>query len=76
MENNANVVQLQHVELLSQKDIENIQLFIDFLVRKQKITFQKVEKTKPKKLLFDMERIAIPVNNIIINREDIYNKRF
>ena len=65
-------LQLTHeIQNLDLKSLEEIRLFIDTLLKKQKQSGKKKDKNAPKKtLLADMERIPIPVNNLIIDRSE------
>ncbi len=71
-------LQLTHeIQNLDLKSLEELRLFIDTLLKKQKQPRKKSEKNAQKKtLLADMERIPIPVNNIIIDRSEFYENRF
>ncbi len=65
------------IQNLDLKSLEELRLFIDTLLKKQKQPDKKSNKNAPKKtLLADMERIPIPVNNIIIDRAELYENRF
>lgn len=70
-------LQLTHeIQNLDLKSLEELRLFIDTLLKKQKQPRKKSEKNAQKKtLLADMERIPIPVNNIIIDRSEFYENR-
>ena len=60
-------LQLTHeIQNLDLKSLEELQLFMDTLLKKQKQSHKKKDKNAPQKtLLADMERIPIPVNNLI-----------
>jgi len=70
-------LQLTHqVQNLDAKSLEELRLFIERLLKKQKKNGKKSNKNPAKKtLLADMERISIPVNNNIIDRADLYENR-
>ncbi|MBK6996687.1 MAG: hypothetical protein KA138_13055 [Saprospiraceae bacterium] len=70
-------LQLTHqVQNLDVKSLEELRLFIERLLKKQKKNGKKSTNNPAKKtLLADMERIPIPVNNIIIDRADLYENR-
>jgi hypothetical protein len=66
----------EQIAFLNPKNLEELQLFVEFLLQKQ----QKTAKTPPKRskkivLLADMYPIVIPVSDYIIQREDIYENR-
>lgn len=67
-------LQLTHqIQNLDVQSLEELRLFIETLLKKQKKNGQKSErKVLKKSLLADMERIPIPVNHIIIDRADLY----
>ena len=63
----------QRIQLLQHKDIEELLLFIDFLISKHQTT---IPLKKPSdRLLTDLERIPVPVNHIIIDRSNLYDDR-
>ena len=74
---NTNVVQItQQIEFLNHRNLEELRLFVEFLLNKQ----QKEVKNKPKRkksmvLLADIQPIAMPVSDYIIQRDDIYEDR-
>ena len=70
-------LQLTHeVQNLDVKSLEELRLFIENLLKGRKKTGKKSGKNAPQKtLLADMERIPIPVNNIIIDRAELYENR-
>ncbi|MBC7774516.1 MAG: hypothetical protein H7246_03685 [Phycisphaerae bacterium] len=70
-------LQLTHeIQNLDLKSLEELRLFIETLLKKQKQPDKKSDKNAPQKtLLADMERIPIPVNNIIIDRAELYENR-
>ena len=69
-------LQLTHqVQDLDLQSLEELRLFIETFLKKQKKAAKKSGKNAPKKtLLADMERIPIPVN-IIIDRAELYENR-
>lgn len=70
-------LELTHeIQNLDLKSLEELRLFIEKLLKKQKQSSEKKDKNIPKKpLLADIERIPIPVNNIIIDRAELYENR-
>ncbi len=74
---NTNVVQLtQQIEFLNHRHLEELHLFVEFLLNKQ----QKEAKNEPKRkkrmmLLADIQPLAMPVSDYIIQRDDIYEDR-
>ena len=66
-------LQLTHeIQNLDLKSLEELRLFIERLLKKQKKSSNNPAK---RALLADMERISIPVDNIIIDRADLYENR-
>lgn len=64
----------EQIGLLDSESLRDLQLFVEFLINKQKnMLSQKPKKNIKKPLLADMQRIAIPVDNVIIDRSEIYN---
>jgi hypothetical protein len=70
-------LQLTHeIQNLDLQSLEELRIFIDTLLKKQKQPRKKSDRKAQKNtLLADMERIPIPVNNIIIDRADLYESR-
>jgi hypothetical protein len=66
--------QIQHLDVQS---LEELRLFIEQLLSKQKKAGRKKgqKAAGAKTLLADMELIPIPVNNIIVDRADLYEDR-
>ena len=67
----------QQIQLLDEKSLAELRLFVEFLLSKQqkpKLS-NKTQKPKRRKVLADMERIPVPVDNIIIDRAEIYADR-
>jgi DUF2075 family protein len=64
------------IQNLDLKSLEELQLFIEKLLKKQKHQGNRRNKNaRQKTLLADMERIPIPVDNIIIDRAEFYENR-
>ena len=64
----------EQIGLLNNESLKDLQLFIEFLLNKQKNIFpQKPKKAKPRNFLDGMKRIPVPVDNVIIDRSEIYN---
>jgi hypothetical protein len=71
-----NVQLTRQIQNLDVQSLEELRLFVEQLLNKQKINTKKNgEKAPGKTLLADMERIPIPVNNIIVDRADLYEDR-
>ena len=67
----------EQIGLLNNESLKDLQLFIEFLINKQKNIFpQKPKKAKPLNFLDGMKRIPVPVDNVIIDRSEIYIKKF
>lgn len=67
----------RQIQNLDAQALEELRLFIEQLLKKQKKNAlkngQKVVGKQP--LLADIERIPIPVNNIIVDRAELYDDR-
>jgi hypothetical protein len=71
---NINVLQItQQIELLNHKHLDELNLFIEFLITKQKKEVKKKPFKKP--LLADIQALPIPVSEFIIHRDEIYESR-
>ncbi len=72
---NTKIAQLsQQMEFLNAGHLEDIRLFVEFLINKQQTISNKQVKTKKRsKILADMQPIDMPVSNFIIQRDDIYS---
>lgn len=58
---------------LNAQNIEELQLFVEFLLNRQE---QKKKKTTHKKeVLSDLETIVISVDEVILDRETLYENR-
>jgi hypothetical protein len=68
----------QQIAFLNTQHLNELSLFIEFLMTKQqKETKQKAKpKIKEIKLLADMQPLIMPVSNHIIQRDTIYEDRF
>lgn len=62
----------RQIQNLDVRSLEELRLFVDSLLKKQ---HKNGKKTTSKTLLADMERIPIPVNDIIVDRADLYEDR-
>jgi hypothetical protein len=64
----------EQIGLLNHESLKDLQLFIDFLINKQKQMLpQKPKKTQKRNFLDGMKRIPVPVDNVIIDRSEIYD---
>lgn len=64
----------EQIGLLNEESLKDLQLFVEFLINKQKNIFpKKSQKVKPHNFLDGMKRIPVPVDNVIIDRSEIYN---
>ncbi len=65
------------IEQLDDESIKELQLFVEFLLSKKGATNSAKKMKNPKRgFLEGMRRIPIPVDNIIIDRAEIYDERF
>jgi hypothetical protein len=73
-----NTVQLnQELAFLSPQHLEEVRLFVAFLLSKQQTGNKPTKKRKQKTdILTGLQPINIPVNNHIIERNDLYEDRF
>lgn len=64
----------QQITFLDTRQLDELSLFIEFLISKQKKESKKKAKTESKKpmLLADMQPLAIPVSQYIIQRDSLY----
>ena len=67
----------QQIELLNNRHLDELKLFIEFLMSKKQKEIQQKNKSKsnPPKLLADLKPLAIPVSHYIIQRDSIYEDR-
>jgi hypothetical protein len=74
---NTNVVQItQQIEFLNRRHLEELHLFVEFLLSKQQKEVKSIPKRKKSvMLLADIQPIAMPVSDYIIQRDDIYEDR-
>jgi hypothetical protein len=64
----------EQIGLLNNESLKDLQLFIDFLINKQKQMLpRKPKKTQKRNFLDGMKRIPVPVDNVIIDRSEIYH---
>ena len=73
----TNIIQLnQQIAFLNPKHLEELQAFVEFLLTKQQKKAKPLPKRKKKPMLLaDIQPIAIPVNDYIIQRDNIYEDR-
>ncbi len=74
---NTNVVQItQQIEFLNHRNLEELRLFVEFLLNKQQKDVKNTPKRKKRTaLLADIQPIVIPVSDYIIQRDNIYEDR-
>jgi hypothetical protein len=75
---NVNTAQItQKIEFLHTRYLDELNLFIEFLMVKQQKDKQEKIKPKSKKIniLADMQTLAMPVSDFIIQRDTIYEDR-
>jgi len=67
----------RQIQQLDAKTLEELRLYIEQLLvaRWENISKSKQRKPLGKRLLTDMERIPIPVNNVRLDRADLYDDR-
>jgi hypothetical protein len=65
----------QQIEFLNTRYLDELSLFIEFLMTKQQKETQQKVKPKSKNLLADMQSLAIPVSDYIIQRDTLYEDR-
>lgn len=68
----------QQIEFLNSRHLDELRLFIEFLTTKQQKETQLAIKstTKRTKLLADIEPLAMPVSDFIIQRDTIYEDHY
>jgi hypothetical protein len=67
----------QELAFLSPQHLEEVRLFVAFLLSKQQKTNKPANKRKQKTdILVGLQPINIPVNNHIIQRDELYEDRF
>lgn len=72
---NASINQInQQIGYLDARHLEELQLFVEFLLIKQRQA-KVYSKQKQKRLLTDIEPIDIPVGDYTIQRDEIYDSR-
>lgn len=64
---------LEQIKLLSPAQIEELRLFVEFLLTKPQLKATATQS--PHVPLQGLQRIAVPVNEVILNRADIYEDR-
>jgi hypothetical protein len=63
------------IQLLTPKYVEEVMLFVDFLISKQQNKHSHENHKRTKVLLSDIEPLSIPVNQVIISRSKMYDER-
>ena len=64
----------QQVALLDSRNLEDLRLFVEFLLSRQQNP-KKRKKVRARRVLADMETIPMSVNNVLIDREALYDNR-
>ncbi|MFN7119316.1 MAG: hypothetical protein ACK4TA_21135 [Saprospiraceae bacterium] len=64
---------MEKIQLLNAQQIAELQLFIEFLLAKPALRAKLEEK--PNTPLQGLQRIPVPVNEVIIDRSSIYEDR-
>ena len=68
----------ERIRLLNPQQLDELRLFVEFLLSKSTKPAKNVDEKKrypTKRLLSDLERIPVPVDNVILNRTAIYDDR-
>jgi Protein of unknown function (DUF2281) len=65
----------QQIKFLSPQHLEELHLFIEFLMNKQQKAIKEVPKPKGTKLLGDIMPLDMPVSDYVIQRDMIYEDR-
>lgn len=63
----------ERIRLLNTQQIAELRLFIEFLLSKPQLAL--LSEKKPNAFLEGLQRIAVPVNKVFINRAAIYEDR-
>jgi hypothetical protein len=64
----------QQINTLNAKHLEELQLFIEFLLVKQETNIEP-KRNKQKRFFADINPIDIPVSKYVIQRDEIYENR-
>lgn len=64
----------QQVALLDSRNLEDLRLFVEFLLSRQQ-NLKKRKKTRARRVLADLETIPMSINNVLIHREALYDNR-
>ena len=64
---------MDRIRLLNDQQIDELRLFVEFLLSKPLLQPKTGAKSLPP--LQGLQRVPVPVNNIIIDRADIYEDR-
>ena len=65
----------QQINFLNPQHLEELRLFVEFLMTKQQKAVKEQQKPKGTKLLGGLNTLDIPVSHYIIQRDDIYEDR-
>ena len=65
----------QQINFLNPQHLEELRLFVEFLMTKQQKAVKEQQKSKGAKLLGGLNTLDIPVSHYIIQRDDIYEDR-
>lgn len=65
----------ERIRLLNPEQLAELRLFVDFLLNKTQISANKNGGHSPVKVLDDLKRIPVPVDNVIIDRAILYDDR-
>ena len=65
----------QQINFLNPQHLEELRLFVEFLMTKQQKAVKEHPKPKETKLLGGLNTLDIPVSHYIIQRADIYEDR-
>lgn len=73
---NTNVIQLtEKIAYLNHKHLEELQLFVEFLLNKQQKQSTVLPVMQKRRLLSGIQPIHIPVSEHIIQRDSLYEDR-
>jgi len=64
---------LERIRLLTPKQLEELRLFVEFLLTKPQLA--KYAQPEPETPLIGLQRIAVPVDDVVLNRAEIYEDR-
>lgn len=63
----------QQIVLLNAQNLAELRLFVEFLLTRQQKSKQR--KFTQKRILSDLETLAMPVDHVILDRETLYDHR-